>query len=399
MNEFIIACSAVLPVSSEPIKNGAVAVCGGRIKAVGKSPEIKKHFPALPVRDMGCGILMPGFINCHTHLELGWLAPENKFNNFGDWLKYIIDAKKSRTAAEKITESVEDGVKTLLQSGVTTVGEISSYGTDAEILKNSPLRTVLFREITDTKADLSPLRAAGERFEERFFPHAPYSCSPELTKRVLEISAGTGAPVATHLAESPEETAFVRGEENIFEKEIYLKIGRSPMPRAFSETPLQYFSQINSGKIKITAVHMAHVGKNEIKFIRDSDMGIVLCPRSNEFLNTGTAPVLEYAEIERTGLGTDGLSSNRTLNFFDEIKALNDLLLPLGKEKAAQKAVYISTLGGAKSLFIEDRVGSIEAGKDADLIFIKTRAGTGNPYLKIVSANGAETVSRAGEQK
>ncbi len=394
MNGFIIVCSVALPISSEPLKNGAVAVCGGIIKAVGKAGEIKKHFPSLPVHDLGCGILMPGFVNCHTHLELGWLAPENEFKNFGDWLKYVVDAKKSGTTAEKIADSVKDGVATLLKSGVTTVGEISSYGEDTKILKNSPLRTVLFREITDTKADLSPLCAIGKRFEERFFPHAPYSCSPELTKRVLEISARTGAPTGTHLAESPEETAFVRGEENIFEKEIYLEIGRCPMPRARAKTPLSYFHKINSGKTKTTAVHMAHVEKNEIKLIRDSNMGIVLCPRSNKFLNTGTAPVTQYAEFERTGLGTDGLSSNRTLNFFDEIKALNELLLPLGKEKAAQKAVYISTLGGAKSLFIEDKTGSIEAGKDADLIFIKTRSDTGNPYLKIVSANGAETVSR-----
>ncbi len=391
MSGFIVTAKTVLPVSSTPLKNGAVAVADGKIEAVGASEDVKKLYPHFPVRDMGNGTLLPGFVNCHTHLELGWLKPEKRFSDFTRWLEYLIGRIAAGTERGNIERSVIDGVEQLAKSGVTTVGEISSYGFDGEILEKCPLRTVLFREIKDSRPALYSLREKSDGFEERFFPHAPYSCSPELIKKTFKLSAQNGSPCGIHLAESPEETAFVRGEKNGIEENIYPIIGKTPFPRHRAETAFQYFSEIDDGKTKITAIHMAHVKKDEIEKIRKRDIGTVLCPRSNEFLNTGTAPVPEYANLERVGLGTDGLSSNETLNFFDEIKTLHKLLLPLGKEKAAEKAVYIATLGGAKSLFLEDKIGSIEKGKYADLIFIKTRE-TAGTYYGVVSANRAETV-------
>ncbi|QMU55998.1 MAG: amidohydrolase family protein [Candidatus Mycalebacterium zealandia] len=391
MNGTIFVCSDIVPVSCEPVKNGAVAASGGKITAVGGAEEIKKSFPDFTVRDLGRGVVAPGFINCHTHLELGWLKPEKKFKSFTSWLKHIIDGKSSGANTGKIERSVTDGIKSLIQSGVTTVGEISSYGNDADILKNSPLRTVLFREIMDNRPDTDTQTEPSERFEERLFAHAPYSCGPELIEKVFKISARGNIPTGIHLAESPEETAFVKGEKNGFEETIYPLIGKPPMKRHKAETPFQYLRAIESGGAKITGVHMAHIKKSEIKQIQKTGMGVVLCPRSNEFLGTGTAPVPEYAEMERIGLGTDGLSSNTTLNFFDEIKALYKLLLPLGENTAAEKAVRIATLGGAEALFMEDKIGSIETGKDSDLIFIECGE-TENPYLEIVKANKAEVL-------
>lgn len=388
MSGKIFVCSNIVPVSHEPVKNGAVAVSGGKIKAAGGAEKMKKKFPHFSVRDLRRGIILPGFINCHTHLELGWLKPEKKFKSFIAWLKYIIDGKSSGADKERTKRSVKDGVKALIKSGVTTVGEISSYGNDRDILKNSPLRTVLFREITDGKPVTDGRAERSAKFEERFFAHAPYSCSPELIEKIFKMSAQNNVPTGIHLAESPEETAFVRGEKNGFEEEIYPLMGKPPMTRRTAETPFQYLRAIESGGAKITGVHMAHIQKSEIKQIREMDMGIVLCPRSNEFLGTGTAPVLEYADMPRVGLGTDGLSSNTTLNFFDEVKALHELLLPLGENTAAEKAVRIATLGGAEALFLEDKIGSIEQGKDADLIFIQSEGD--NPYMEIVKANKAE---------
>lgn len=384
-NRFIIACATVLPISSKPLRNGAVCVEDGKIKAVGAEREIRKLHPEFPVRRFANGTVLPGFVNCHAHLELGWLKTERKFGSFTAWLEHIINKKSSAANTEEIERSVRNGVEELVKSGVTTVGEISSYGCDAEILKKSPMRTVLFREITDSRRGLKPPEKPSDRFEERLFPHSIYSCSPELIKESFRISAENGAPAGIHLAESPEENAFVRGEKNGIEEKVYPIIGKARIARHMSPTPFRYFSEIDDKKTRITAAHMAHVEKDEIEKIRERDIGIALCPRSNEFLDTGTAPVPEYAKLQRVGLGTDGLSSNTTLNFLDEIKAVYRLLLPLGKEKAAEKAVYTATLGGAKALFLEDRIGSIEKGKDADLIFIETGE-TANPYLSVVSA-------------
>ena len=391
MSGYVVSCAHVIPVSSPPVKNGAVAVEDGTVKAVGAKERIIKKFAGFPVRNPGEGVLLPGFVNCHTHLELGWLRPRKRFENFTEWLRHIINGKAGGPPDAVIEKSVRDGIAELESSGVTTVGEISSYGTDAQILKNSALGTVLFREITDGKPDTDAQPQRSERYEERLFAHAPYSCGPGLIEKVFKTSAKTGTPAGIHLAESPEETAFVRGEKNGIEEKIYPLIGKPPMKRHRAETPFGYLRAIDCGGAKITAVHMAHIQQSEIKEIQKADMGVVLCPRSNEFLGTGTAPVLQYAGMKRAGLGTDGLSSNTTLNFFDEIKALYKLLLPLGEQTAAEKAVRIATLGGAEALFMEDKTGSIEAGKDADLIFIECGK-TENPYLSVVNAGRAEVL-------
>ncbi|MCY4047734.1 MAG: amidohydrolase family protein [Candidatus Dadabacteria bacterium] len=393
MSGFVLSCAHVLPVSSPPVKNGAVAVENGKIKALGTAEEIGKRFPSFAVRELGEGVLLPGFVNCHTHLELGWLRPEGGFESFTGWLSHIITKKLRGPEPGELERSVRGGAAELMRCGVTTVGEISSYGADADILKNSPFRTVLFREVTDGKPAFPARLEHGGRYEERIFPHAPYSCSPELIRAAFARSEKENIPSGIHLAESPEETLFVRGGKNGITEKIYPLLGKPPMERHTADTPFEYLEKTGTGKTKITLVHMAHVTDGEIRRAGEKNMGVVLCPGSNRFLGTGDAPALKYAKIKRVGIGTDGLSSNTSLNFFNEMKLLRDMLLPLGEDEAAKTAVRMATLGGAEALFLEDRIGSATPGKDADLIFIRTGK-TDDPYKAVVSANSAETVSR-----
>jgi 5-methylthioadenosine/S-adenosylhomocysteine deaminase len=395
MGKLILTAETVLPVSSKPLKNASVLISGGKIREIGKSAALRKRYKGVIERDLGNGILLPGFVNAHTHLELGWMFKRlRSFGGFTGWLGQIIKEKRAGVADGEIAESVEEGIRTNIRSGVTTVGEISSYGgIDIPLLKSSGLRTVLFREILDSNegaADFSSLEK-GALFEERLFPHSPYSCSPGVLKKSLRSHRKNGVPLGIHLAESADEVRFLRGEENNIEKKIFPLINKAPFKKHLADTPVSYLRRAGLlDGVRITLVHMVQVSGEEARELCELDAAIVLCPRSNFFLQVGAPPVKEYAKFNRIGIGTDGLSSNYNLNFFEEMRFLHLLMSQSLGQRAAYVTVYAATLGGARALYIEDKTGSIEPGKEADLIFLKNGSGSGDPYLSVISSTARD---------
>lgn len=391
MERILITSEIVLPISSPPINKGAILIVDGEIIDFGESSNLKKRYKSIRSLNLGNGILLPGFINAHTHLELGWIKNKiDQFNGFIGWLQQVIRAKMLMIKREDIEKSVEEGIGQLLESGVTTVGEISSYGgLDKPSLKRSGLRTVLFSELFDWHGDFWEIFSfeKSEIFEERPFPHAPYSCSPDFLRKVLKFYHKKRIPMGVHLAESPDEVKFLKGEKNGFEKKILPMIGKGTFLREKVITPFQYLNRLKFfEETKVTAVHMVHVFPEEIGEINKCDLGIVLCPRSNFFLKVGAPPVKHYTNHERIGIGTDGLSSNLNLDFFEELRFFYLTFAKSLGEKAPFFTIYLATLGGAKALFLEDRIGSIEKGKEADLIFLDSENISLNPYLSVISS-------------
>ena len=391
MGKLLLTSDTVLPISSPPVYQSGVLIEGGVIKELGPASTLRKKYEGVKCIELGHGVLMPGFINAHVHLELGWIKEKiGLFEGFTGWLQQIIKAKREPIEKGAIESSVKDGIETLIAGGVTTVGEISSYGgIDIPILKNSGLRTVLYREVLDSRDKDSDLTnfESDALFQERLFPHAPYSCMPSLLKKVLDSHMENKTPLGIHLAESPHEMDFVRGKENAFEADIYPQIDKKPFARSNAKTPFSYLDGMGffDGH-GVTTVHMVQVEPSEVELIRDKDVGIVLCPRSNLFLQVGIPPLESYGDLDRLGLGTDGLSSNYNLDFFEELRTLHLLMsISLGKS-AATKSVYCATLGGARALYIDDVTGSIEKGKEADLIFLNSANSSKDPYLSVISS-------------
>jgi len=391
MKKLLISADTILPVSSEPLKDSALIIKDGKIQDIGRTSQLRKKYKGTNEINLGEGALLPGFINAHTHLELGWIKKRiGGFKGFTQWLRQIIGAKKEGVSNREIEDSVARGIKAQIKSGVTTVGEISSYGgLDIPILKKSGLRVVLFREAVDSKEGMLDFDTfeTSDLYEERLFPHAPYSCSPGLLENTLDSHRKNKRPLGIHLAESKEEIEFVNRKANSIESEIFPLLDKKSFKRKKANTPFEYLKNLgffdHGG---VTTVHMVHVGSEEIKEIKNLDIGIVLCPRSNLFLQVGVPPLKQYAKLKRVGLGTDGLSSNYNLDFFEEIRVLHLLYSDaLGKE-ASYEAVYSATLGGAGALFMEHRIGSIEIGKEADLIFLNSKGESKNPYLSVVSS-------------
>ena len=393
MKKFLISADTILPISQDPLNDHALVIEDGKIKDIGPAVNLKKNYKGIKEINLGEGILLPGFINAHTHLELGWIQKKiGGFKGFTQWLQQIIRAKREGISDLDLEDSVARGIQTQIHSGVTTVGEISSYGgIDIPILKKSGLRVVLFREAVDSKEDTMDFEhlEQSELFEERLFPHAPYSCNPKLLDRAVKSHKKNKVPMGIHLAESKDEIEFVNRKANSFEDEIFPLIDKQSFKRKQASTPFEYLKNMGFfDKNKVTTIHMVQVNRDEILDLEKLNIGIVLCPRSNLFLQVGVPPLKEYAGLKRVGLGTDGLSSNYNLNFFEEIRELHLLWSDaLGKE-ASQETVYAATLGGARALFMEDKIGSIEIGKEADLIFLSSTGKAKNPYLEVVSSTG-----------
>ena len=392
MSNIILTAETILPIESDPLYNGSIVISGERIIDLGPSDQIRHKYKNFSETDLGKGILLPGFINGHVHLELGWI--KNKiggFNNFTQWLSHIISSKADEGVTEEtIKQSVRDGLSVLIKTGVSTVGEISSYsGLDTELVEESGLRAIIFEELFDRHIGLiDEKKYVSENIvETRPFPHAPYSCSPELLKEIFELSVKNGIAIGIHLAESEDETSFVKNESNNIEDQIYPLIKKEKYERPVAESPFDYIKKYDSElQTGLTIIHAVHLSDEEIDEISEKKIGVILCPRSNLYLNVGTPPLAKLTELERLGLATDGLSSNQSLDYFDEMATLYNLLLELNNCSPSSQTVYCATLGGAKALFIDDVVGSVETGKMADLIFISYDEKPDDPYLHVITA-------------
>ena len=395
MSKILLAAKMILPISSPPMKEGALLIAEGKIKEIGEGKKLRKRYSRINNIELGNGILLPGFVNAHTHLELGWIKRKiGNFNGFIEWLEQIIKAKQIDTKREEIEKSIRKGIKSLIVNGVTTVGEVSSYGgIDKPLLKKSGLRTVLFIELFDRHADFwkNLTFEKEELFEERPFPHAPYSCSADFLKKLVRFQRKTRIPSGIHLAESPDEVKFLRGYKNGFEKRIFPLIEKENFHRIKADSPFKYLKKLKFFyRSKVTAVHMVQVHPAEIEEIKKDDIGVVICPRSNYFLKVGAPPFKHYSDLDRIGIGTDGLSSNFNFEFFEELRFFYLTSNKILGMDASFFTVYAATLGGAKSIFLEDKIGSIEKGKDADLIFLGPANAYTDPYLSVISSTNKD---------
>lgn len=392
MERLLLTADVVIPVSSEPIRNGAVVVDGGRIVDIGTSDRIETDYPGLQKIGRPNSIILPGFVNAHTHLELSWTRGKiGGFEDFTGWLERLVTLKAGGVDQDLAEDSMRTGIRDVIESGVTTVGEISSLDFGGrDMLRSSGMRIIAFLELFDRISPrLSSLEFQSEDlYEERPFPHAPYSCGPELLEAVFACARKNAVAAGIHLGESPDEVDFLRNQPNEFERKIFPLIKKETFKRPGAETPTRYINRfLRGGDVKLSAVHMVQVVDEDMEIIRGADIGIILCPRSNVFLRVGKPNLRQMLDHERVGLGTDGLSSNSDLDFFREIRFLHDIMVEQGIRQSARLAVYFATLGGARALFLEEKTGSLEVGKSADIICVDCKGGIApDPYSCIVSS-------------
>lgn len=376
MKKVILSASYLIPVSSPPIKDGAVLVEGDRIKDIGPSGVIKTKYPKISIRHFPNSILMPGFVNCHTHLEYSALGALTKQVDFVPWIKDLV-MKQRVLSKKKIISSIRKAVNGLISSGVTTVGEVSRGGLSLDELKKSGLRGIYYNEFV--AVDDKRMEKAIRDFEIYFrksksklgksnlkagvFPHSVYTLSTKALRYISSFCEKNNVSRAIHAAESPYENKFIsQGTGRLAEFVKSFQLESIPLPGKWRGA-LEYLADL---KLLNSLVHCVHLKERDFALLEKTKTGIVICPRSNYLLKNGKFPLRTALKYKlKMGLGTDSLAGNYSLDMFEEMRKLDSSVF-LG-----EKLIKMATLGGAEVLGLEKETGSLTPGKKADLIVIK----------------------------
>jgi len=353
-----------------------VAVQDGRIAAVGPAAELEGDVLEFP----GTAIV-PGFVNAHTHLEYAVYAGFGDGLAFIPWLELHI-ARKRRLEPGDALAIARLGAAECLRSGITTLGDASFTGAAAHACAELGLGAIVYLEVfggdvstardrfQELRADTSA--AVSERVALGVSPHAPYTVSLSVYAAMAEL----GLPVATHLAESEaEEQWLVHGSGPIaaYEQEI---------PPPAGDTGIRLLAHRGLLTPGVVAAHCVKVDEEEIALLAENDVAVAHCPRSNALLGSGIAPLAELlAAGIRVGLGTDSPASTPSFDMFEEMRAAIYAARARARRPdalSASGALQLATLGSARALGLDDEVGSLAAGKRADLAVVSL---AGSQYL------------------
>ena len=368
----IISASKVLPLQhlAPPIDDGAIAVSRGIILSVGRTHKIITDYPGHKVSRLENVILMPGLVNAHTHLELPPLLANTRSRSFADWVLNLIRAKKSLDQ-NAYKAAVIENIRSVIQSGTTTVGEICTHEVSPPLLRASGLRAVVFDEIIQMgrgRIQFRHPRIDSVMVKFGLSPHSPYTVSESGLRTIRAASQKKKMRLAMHIAESGDEMKLLQQKPNSLIKLYeYAHWEREWAPRGPSS--IQYLNKLGFLSPHLLAVHAVWVTQEDIKLIKKAGTSVAHCPRSNKELGVGRMPLKAFLDADvAVGLGTDSLASSPTLNMWDEMRYAykihkHDGITPLD-------IVRLATNGGAKALGLEREIGVLRPGMNADIIAV-----------------------------
>ena len=378
----LLSAAWVVPGAGPPIRDGLVAVERGRIDWVGGPAEAGR--PPGPVRDLGRGVLLPGLVNAHCHLELSHLAGARADapRGFVAWVEALVE-RRSRTGPAEARAGAQAGLEELTGTGTVAVGDVSNALAHLDLLDASGLEAVVFYELLawDPSRAEAVLDDARRRVEEaaRLAAHAPHSVSPPL----LRALAREGGPAAIHLAESEAEQRFLDGggtEWSMFLLRRGLGHVSFAPPRT---TPVRYLDGLGALRPGLVAAHCVRVDADERALLARRGVFVAVCPRSNRRLGVGIPAVPEMlgAGVE-VCLGTDSLASAESLDLLQDAAALRREFPSL----APAAIVRMATATGARALGLDD-LGAIAPGKRAALAFAPAAGPVDDPLGFLVSGD------------
>ncbi|MDX1643915.1 MAG: amidohydrolase [Thermoanaerobaculia bacterium] len=388
-----------LDAAGRVIENGAVAVVGRDIVAVGAAAEVEARFPSAERIDASGGLVVPGLINAHTH------APMTLFRGLADdlelmdWLEnHIFPAEAEHVDAEFVRWGTRLACLEMLAGGVTTFADMYYYeDVIAEEAERCGMRAVVGETLIDFPA---PDNATWEEavaytrgFVERWkghgrivpavAPHSAYTVSAEHLVEAHALAEELDVPLLTHLAEDRVEIERVVASSG--------------------STSIELLEALGVLSDRLLAAHVVWPSEAEIGLLAARGVGVAHCPQSNMKIAAGAAPVpaMLAAGVE-VGLGTDGPGSNNDLDLWGEMDTAAKLHKLVSRDPTvvdARQAFEMATLGGARALGLDALVGSLEVGKRADLVVVASggfhqapQPPAENPYSLLVYATRASDV-------
>ena len=352
------------------IEDGAVAVAGGRIVAVGGRADVARRYAAREVLDARGRAVIPGLIYGHTHIPMTLFRGLADDLDLNEWLtKYIFPAEAKNVTEEFVRAGTQLGLAEMIRGGTTTYCDMYYFeDAIAEETERAGVRGLLGETVIDFPVPDNKTWADAMRYSERFVarwkgsrlvtpavaPHAPYTVSEAHLREVRAFSDRTGAPVLIHVAETRKEVEDVS--------------------RDHGARPVEYLARIGFLGPRTVAAHTVHLTEGEVGLLRQYGVGAVHNPQSNMKLASGIAPVPQMLRAGvGVGLGTDGAASNNDLDMWEEMDTaakLHKVATFDPKVLSAVEALALATIGGARALHMEAVIGSLEAGKRADLVVV-----------------------------
>jgi 5-methylthioadenosine/S-adenosylhomocysteine deaminase len=367
-------------------QDGSVVVRGDLIVAVGPRAEIEERYHAAQVIDARGHLVVPGFVNGHTHVPMTLFRGLHDDVTLSDWLyKYIFPAEAKNVNEEFVRWGTRLAAAEQIRAGVTTFADMYYFeDAIAEETKAAGMRGVLGETFIDFPApdnkSETEMLAYTEKFLKRWqgdaliqaapAPHSIYTCS----KKTLQDAAALGrkyhAPILIHVAEMKKEWEDSQKQNGM--------------------SPVQYLEKIGVLGPDIVAAHCIFVDDADRKLLAQRGTGCVHNPSSNMMIASGVSPVPEMRRAGvAVGLGTDGpAGSNNDLDLMEEI----DLAAKLAKISKmdplalnAKAVVEMATIDGARALHMEKEIGSLETGKKADLVMISLNEPNAVPMYDVYS--------------
>jgi 5-methylthioadenosine/S-adenosylhomocysteine deaminase len=349
---------------------GAVAVKGDNILAVGTQEQLSAEYTAGEVIDCDGKVLMPGLINAHTHIPMTLMRGLADDLRLDVWLLgYMMPVEREFVSPDFVRLGTLIGCIELIRSGVTCFADMYYFEEHvAQATAEAGLRALCGQTVLKFPSPDAPSYeeslAASREFIQRWkghplivpavAPHAPYTSTEEMLQASAALAVEFDVPLHTHLAETESEVEDSRAIH-----------GMPVVP---------YVKKQNLFEAKVLAAHCVHIDEGEMITLKHNKTGIAHNPSSNLKLASGFAPVSKMLETGlNVGIGTDGPASNNDLDMFEEIRLAafiakastgNPTALP------ASTALSMATRLGAKAMHMQDLVGTLEAGKRADLILV-----------------------------
>ena len=362
----------VIPVTSDPIKNGIVAIEDGKIIGVYKALDSSINAEVQTLS----GVLIPGFVNTHCHLELSHLL--NIIPQKTGLVEFIGKVMENRGQdAAQIHEAMLNADRYMYEQGIQAVGDHANTAISADIKNNSNIIYHTFVEIIGLKEEEVLAKIDEARDIEFFFnpnhssitPHAPYSCSKALFK-AFKKSVSEDNIISIHNQESEEENKLYRYRTGEFLK-FYEKIGLNIEDfKAQARNSIQSYLNYLPASNRTILVHNTYTSIKDLDFISriGREVTLCLCPKANLYIED-TLPKVQLLSNHKfeIALGTDSLASNNTLSILDELKTIHNE----NRDLNFLDTIKWATLNGAKALGLEKELGSLEEGKKPGLVLLK----------------------------
>lgn len=391
-----LRADAVAPVCAPVIDDGAVLVRANRIVAVGPAADLRRRFPDATERDLGAVVLLPGFIDTHCHLEWSLAEPGPPCGDgFAGWLGQIIARRDAMTAAMFLA-AARMGAATALLAGSTLVLDAGPTGATAAAANELGLRAIVHLEAFGRDTGEAATRAAAEHARSvaaldgglvtaGVSPHAPYTVGPELWRALLAEPSLAARPWMTHVAESDQELPAIAADEGPL-AELFRGLGWGVARWPGTGSVVRRLADSGALKPGLVAAHCVHLGPDDPQRLVAAGVHVAHCPVSNDVLGVGRHPLTaSRAAGCVVGLGSDSPATSGDFNIRSVVARC---AASTGVGLSPAELLQLATLDAAKVAGMAHRVGSLEAGKLADLVAVALPRGT-DPVAAALDARNA----------